>query len=175
VLDSKLDFKVIKTLNLQPGFINSIVNLSNLFASGSDNGTINIWDIDSYDWLTTINAEERNIGIKALLPVEKANLLISGSAKRLKVWHLKNVKNADFSAQCVHCEYTNGGVSSLLLLPGRYFVSGGNFGYIKIYSLINFQCVKVFEEFRNPVKSMLLLRDNRLVASTDSQIMAWDY
>jgi WD40 repeat protein len=176
VLDSKSDFKIIKTLNLQPGFINSIVNISNLFASGSDNGTINIWESDDYNLLTTINAQEWNVGIKALLAVEKSNLLISGSSKHLKAWYLKNVGDGNnISTQCVHSEYASDGVSSLLLLPGGYFILGSNYGFIRIYNLINFQRVKVFEEFESPVNSMLLLRDNRIVASTDSEIMIWDY
>jgi WD40 repeat protein len=151
--------KVINTLNIQFGFINSIINLSNeRFASCSDKGTINIWGMKDYNCLTSFQAEFS--AIKALLFVEKRNLLISGSIS-LKFWDI------NYSPpQSIHTINDVDIVNCLLLLPGGYFACSGRHGRVKIWNLDTFHCVNKFRQPEGDVDMILLLKDNRIISSS---------
>jgi WD40 repeat protein len=159
----------IKTLDLQLGIINSIVNLSdNRFAACSVNGSINIWDMKDYDCLASFIGEDNSLEIKALLFIEKRNLLISGTIVSLKFWNITNC-----TPLCVHrieCFIT-----CLLLLPNGYFVSGGRNGNIKIWSSFTFECINELTRTGYFTHSISLLKDYKIVSSSNDEISIWDY
>jgi WD40 repeat protein len=161
--------KVINTLNIQLGFINSIINLSNeKFASCTDKGTINIWDMKDYNCLTSFYADFS--AIKALLFEEKRNLLISGSIS-LKIW------DVNYSPpECILVIHDVDVVHCLLLLPDGYFASSGRHGRVKIWSLDTFHCINKFKQPEGHVDTiLLLLKDYRIVSSSGGEIVIWDY
>jgi WD40 repeat protein len=160
--------KVIKTIDIQLGFVNSIINISNnRFASCSDKGTIRIWDMKEYNCLTSYSADF--VAIKTLLFVEKRNLLISGSLS-LKFWDVNYTP-----PQRVHTINDVDFVYCLLLLPGRYFASGSKHGHIKIWDLDNFRCVNKFRQPKGDVHFIILVKDYRIITSSSIEIGIWDY
>jgi WD40 repeat protein len=153
---------VIKTLGLQSDLINSIVNLSNnRFAACSAN-RINIWDVKDYNCLASFTDRD-NYEIKALLFIEKRNLLISITVISLKVWDVTNC-----SPRCVHrieCF-----INCLSLLPNGYFASGGRNKNIKIWSSSTFECINELIGAEHLTHSISMLEDYRIVSSSGGEI-----
>jgi WD40 repeat protein len=160
---------VVKTLDLHLGIINSIVNLSgNRFVACSDNGSINIWGMNDYQFLDCFIGED-NWEIKDLLFIEKGNLLVTGTIISLVFWDV-----IYSPPQRVH-RITDVFVNCLLLLPSGYFASGGRNGNIKIWSLSTFQCINELSGSGYLTHSTLLLKDYRIVSSSNREISTWDY
>jgi WD40 repeat protein len=159
--------KIIKTLNIKSG-TNSIISISNeKLATCSQSGALTFWDTKDYHCLAIFQAEEFS-SIEALLFVEKRNLMISG-ASSLKIW------DVSFLPQRIRIIKDVGIVLCLLLLPGGYFASGSRYGHIKIWSLDTFHCVNTFRQPEGDVKMITLLKDYRIISSSDSKIVIWDY
>jgi WD40 repeat protein len=160
---------VVKTLDLQLGIVNSIVNLSgNRFAACSDNGSINIWGMNDYKFLDCFTGED-NWDIRDLLFIEKGNLLITGTIISLGFWDV-----AYSPPQLVH-RITDVYANCLLLLPNGYFASGGRNGNVKIWSYTTFQCINELSGSGYLTHSILLLKDYTIVSSSNREISIWDY
>jgi WD40 repeat protein len=159
---------VVKTLDLQLGIINSIVSLSgNRFAACSDNGSINIWGMNDHKFLDYFG--EDNWEIKDLLFIEKGNLLVEGTIISLGFW------DVTYSPPRRVHRITGVDVNCLLLLPNGYFASASRNGNIKIWSLTTFHCINELFGSGYHTHSILLLKDHRIVTSSNSEISIWDY
>jgi WD40 repeat protein len=169
ILDSQTGGKI-KTLSIQLGFVNSIVNLSSdKFAYCCDNGFIDIWGAKDYNCITSFYGEFDKSTIKAMLFVEKKNLLISGSRISLKFWDISHEK-----PECVH-RIGDVIVCQLLMLDNKYFATVGGLRDIRIWSLNNFQCVNELTGCQINACSTVILKDYRIITSSDTKLVVWEY
>jgi WD40 repeat protein len=142
-----------------------VISPNNKFAIGTDQASINIWDINDYSFKTL---EGHNHLITSLFFVDKNNLLLSGSDLVIKVWDINNYK-------CIRTINAHDGyVTCLLLLPCGYFASGSDDKKIKLWDLKDFKCVNILEGHTSGVDYLLLLTDKRL-ASASKEIIIWSY
>jgi hypothetical protein len=83
ILDSNINYKLIKTITEHQSEALCLVNLSdNKFASGSKN--IHIWCNKDYTCLKTLTGDGRIID--SLLYIKSNNILLSGSYYQIRVW-----------------------------------------------------------------------------------------
>jgi platelet-activating factor acetylhydrolase IB subunit alpha len=162
---------IVKVLTEHTDSIYCFVNLSSeLFASGSHDKTIKIWDTNNnYNCLRTL------VGhldwVSALLYVNKEDYLISGSDdKTIKVWDIRDNYYCIKTIQA-HKHW----VTSLTLLPNGYFASGSKDSNIKIWNLKGFKCINVLQGEPDIVTSLLLMEDKIISAYYHGWMMIWEY
>jgi WD40 repeat protein len=165
------DYNCYKILYGHTTFISSLVNLSgNLFASGSHDATIRIWNTDE-DY-KCIRLDGHNDSIHTLLYIKKDAVLLSGSRDRtIRVWE------ANGKHKCIKTIYVSiGRVSSLLLLPSGYFASGSHDKLIRIWRAGDYRLVNTLEGHSDKIQNLLLLKDYRIVStSLDNVVIIWNY
>jgi WD40 repeat protein len=66
------------------------------------------------------------------------------------------------------------GTICLLYLPNGYFATSNWNGKIKIWNLVSYQCVSVFEGSNSYVKFLLVLKDNRIVSASEKELIIWN-
>jgi WD40 repeat protein len=97
-----------------------------------------------------------------LLFKEDENLLITGTIHGyIRCWNFLNGEIVQFKSFKT-CATS---IKSLLSLPGGYFASLSD-GKIEIWSTKDFQCVNEIQSDENVVKTLLLLTDGRIAASS---------
>jgi WD40 repeat protein len=167
ILDYYNDYSLIKVLKDHKSRITSLVNINDMFASGSGDMTIKIWDpAMNYKCIRSLDVNEG--WVFSLLFVAKEGLLISGSYRTIKVWNISD------NYTCIKLiEAHNAGIRCLLLLPNGFFVSSSSDGKIKIWNLKTFLCINILEQEKE-VTSLLLLEDYRIVSAAD-KIIIWNY
>jgi WD40 repeat protein len=104
-----------------------------------------------------------------LLFIEKGNLLVTGTIISLGFW------DVTYSPPRRIHRITDVFVNCLSLLPNGYFASGGRNGNIKIWGSTTFQCINELFGSGYHILSILLLKDYRIVSSSNSEISIWDY
>jgi WD40 repeat protein len=164
IIDPSENYKPIKTLE-QSTLVVSLANIGNdEFASGNWDGGISLWDINN-DYYCIADLFGHAGPIRALLYIERCNLLLSGSENYIKVWNL-------FDNICVNTIETE--ASCLTLLKGGYFAS--SYKNIKIWDIVEFKCVKILEDDEmQKIECLLSLSDCRLVSTLSDNLIIWNY
>lgn len=114
--------------------INVLVEIKNttLFASGSEDLTIKIWDYTKNLYLRTFRGH--NFSIHSLAYIPNSNNIISGDSNgSICIWDYTNAKLIKQLTQ-VH----NGIVYDIKILENGTFASAGYEGYIKIWNIADF-------------------------------------
>jgi WD40 repeat protein len=151
ILDSKNEYNCIQNLSGHAGVVRALVSLqSDRIASGSDDTTIKVWDLDQGICLKTLT--EHKHCINSLIFIERHNTLVSASYDEpIKIWEVN-----DFHClKTIQVEY---GIRSLLLLPGGYFATGG-YNNIKIWDTNNYECIHTLGNQKGHVNHLVLMKD----------------
>ncbi|KAG2391743.1 hypothetical protein C9374_013228 [Naegleria lovaniensis] len=175
----------VKCLKLFPNVFNSVLNLDDLFASGSYNKSVKVWKRSSFECVKQFEHESGNVYALAttynLRNNQQPSLISVGSDTSIYEWDLEkcvNVRDKAHSDDIYACEFLN--LSQPLLLTGSFkelkgwdhrqhkpsiFLSQAHSNYInKIITL---------EPKSN---SSCLYRDGNhfLTCSNDGMIKLWD-
>ena len=139
----------------------------NRLASGSNDNSIKIWNLNSGECIKTLNGHTSVVRSLQLLA---NNRLASGSDdKSIKIWNLD-------SGECLktlsgHTNY----IYSLHLLAKNRLASGSNDNLIKIWNLDSGECIKTLTGHTSAVWSLQLCANNRLASgSNDNSIKIWN-
>jgi WD40 repeat protein len=170
ILDLNNDLKCLKIIK-EENPIHVIANISqNRFAAGSI--FIKVWEAINLNYECVYNLSCHKGVIYFLLYDERKQFLISGSYDfSIKIWDVKN------NFKCIKTiTDLSAAITSMLLLPGGYFVSSTTDKVIKVWSLKSFLCVSSFKS-EIQINSLLLLNDYRIVSSTakKDEIIIWEY
>jgi WD40 repeat protein len=148
-------------------YVSCLINLDkDRIASGGKDKSIKIWNVnDRIIYLETLY--EHDAAITALAFSERYSLLTSASADGdIKIWNTN-----DFS--CIKT-LQDREVTCLQTLPCLYLASLSS-GKIKLWNLLDYQCINILEGNGDEVKSLLLLRDYKIVSTTlKGEIIIWN-
>jgi WD40 repeat protein len=154
-LEDSLNINLKATLRGHSGEIQCLTLLSNdLFASGSNDNSIKIWNLSKYDCLKTL--EEHKDSVNLIMSLPNKNFASSSWDKTIKIWNLK-----DFSCLTTIKRYCDG-IYSLMYLTNNKLVSLGGDMYGKkireyrIWSLNNYFCEKKVEIESEDTKKLLV-------------------
>jgi WD40 repeat protein len=156
ILDSKNEYNCIQNFLGHIQMINDLVSLPyNRIASGSNDETIKIWDLDKGNCIKALTGHKH--WITSLIFIERDNSLISGSHDgSIKIWEVN-----DF--HCLKTIQIKNGIRNLLLLPGGYFASSG-YNSVKIWDIKNCECINSLENQKGSVGHLVLTEDRRIVS-----------
>jgi WD40 repeat protein len=139
-------------------------------ASGSDDGTVRIWDSQSGACLSVLEGHTDAVFSVCYSP--DGRRLVSGSRDRMvRIWDVE-------SGSCLSVlKGHNGAISSVCYSPdGRRLASGSDDGTVRIWDSGSGACLSVLEGHTDRVKSMSYSLDGRRLASgsEDGTIRVWD-
>jgi WD40 repeat protein len=168
ILDSEKEYKCSFVLEGHTSWINVIVNLTGYrFASGSIYKNIKIWDPElNFSCIHTILCDD---SIISLLYIEKDNILVSGCIGNIILWDIDSyicLKTIQVHVSRINC---------LLLLPGGYLATGASDNKLKIWDMVDFECVNVKDNHDETVVSLVLLEDYRIISSSGDKILMMNY
>ncbi|MBS0604673.1 MAG: F-box/WD repeat-containing protein [Verrucomicrobia bacterium] len=169
--------------------------------SGSSDGTIKIWDLNTNECTVTLRAGNGTIWSLAL----EGQRLFSGSVRTIKIWdlntneciatlegHYDHVKSLVLEGKrLISCSYdkmikiwdlnTNtctttleGGYVTCLALDGQRLISGSSDKRIKIWDLNTNTCTTTLEGHDRPVASLAIMGERLFSGSSHGTIKIWD-
>ena len=161
IIDSNFRLKLFEIL------LTKLSHYSSRLASGSDDTTIKIWNLETGECIKTLTGHTN--WVLSLQPLAK-NRLASGSGdKTIIIWNL------DTGESCKTLTGHTGYVLALQSLKNNRLASGSSDSQIKIWNLDTNKCVKTLTGHTNGVLTFQLLADNRLASgSSDSTIKIWN-
>ncbi len=139
-------------------------------ASGSDDGSIKIWEADSGKALLILSGYPFPVNSVAYSPNGRHIASVSWDDS-IKIWEADSGKS--LLTLSVH-SYT---VNSLAYSPdGRHIVSGSDYGSIKIWEADSGKALLTFSGHSSPVNSVAYSPDGRHIASgsRDNSIKIWE-
>jgi COMPASS component SWD3 len=147
-----------------------------IIASGSEDNTIKIWDLNSGVCLATLEGHEA--GVRAIAISPDGQLLISGSADHtIKLWQLPIVENEPI---CPDPIYTLTGhsdeIKCLAISPdGQILASGSQDKTIKLWQLESCELNSTISEHWREVNHLTISPDGRnlISCSGDETILIW--
>jgi WD40 repeat protein len=166
ILDFNNKYNMIKIFTAKRDQINSLINLNNnRFACATARSGIMIWTGNISYTYSKILKGHNNDSVECLLYINEYDTLVSGSSKTIEIWELKSYESI----------YTiKEGASYLLYLPKGYFATSKLNKNIKIWNLVSYQCISVLEGHENNITFLLVLKDNRIVSTSDKEIIIWN-
>ncbi|WP_442940762.1 protein kinase domain-containing protein [Nostoc sp.] len=156
------------------GDVNSLAfnsqSLSNNLASGSDDKTVKIWNIQSRKEIRTLSGHSDWVYAVAISPDGKT--IVSGSKdKTIKVWNLNTGK--EIYTLTGHTDYVN----SVAISPdGQTLVSGSYDKTIKVWNLKLGQEIRTITGHSGAVLSVAISQDGKTIVSgsKDKTIKVWN-
>jgi WD40 repeat protein len=139
LLDFNDNNSIFKLFLAEKDEINSLINLdNNRFACATARSGIMIWNAENNGYTCSKILKGHNDDTtECLLYINKYNTLVSGFFNTIEVWDMNNYESI----------YTiKEGASCLSYLPSGYFATSNRNRKIKIWNLVSYQCVSVFEE-----------------------------
>jgi WD40 repeat protein len=128
---------------------------------------IKIWSTFDYKCFKIIHAHDDWV---TSLIFSKGLIISSSSDYTIRVW---DVKKEYKCIKIINAHVSN--VTCLLLLPGGFFASGSHDRKIKIWDLKTFNCINELVGHKNGICSLALLKDNRIVSTSDGDFIVWNY
>jgi WD40 repeat protein len=144
--------------------------LDNVYiAMGNNRGMIKIWNIQTSECISTIDAHKKSVFcLKKLL---KGNLASGSRDFTIKIWNIKNKKCLDTLQG--HC----GPVISLCFIKDKnILISGSEDKKIKVWDIKQIAvCIKTLDDHAAMIIDLKLTDHNKLVSSSyDSMIKIWN-
>ena len=141
-----------------------------MLASGSQDKTIQLWDINTRKHLKTLTGHEE--GVTAVVYSPDGTTLVSGSQDgTIRLWnvntgdHIKTIEEA-------------GHVTSLVYSPDGSILASGteDNNVIKIWDAQTGQCLQTFTGHTQRVNAVVFSPDSKTLASvsSDGTILLWD-
>ncbi|PCI36007.1 MAG: hypothetical protein COB50_05195 [Thiotrichales bacterium] len=158
--------KCLKTLSGHSDSVRSLVALDNgMLASGSNDGTIKLWEISSGKCLRTLTGHSNYV--ESLVALDNG-MLASGTEEEIKIWNISSGK----------CLKTLKGSNGRLMVLVNGVLATGTGGYektIKLWDISSGKCLKTLSGHSDYVWSLVAL-DNGMLASgsVDNTIKIWD-
>jgi WD40 repeat protein len=162
-------YELITSLNFHSGCIRCIIKLSNNhFASGSDDFTIKVWNIDNLDDVTLTSTLTGHTDIVYFLKLMPNGNLISGSKdKYIKIWDMNKLA-------CIYRIENESGVFKFDLINDDFLIVGSFNDKFKIFDLKNQnECAKTFvvDDFQD----FILLPNGNIAVSSRSKIKIYQF
>ena len=165
ILDLKTG-KCLKTLNNHKDRVTNILIIpNNKFISASNDKTIKIWDLNSYECFNTLTSESRVYSLCLISDNEIACGCDDGS---INIWNLNNL--AKVKSLKAHDSW----ISYLLLFDKTKLISCSSDKKIMILSLETFKCIKVIDGHSQIIRYLELTSDGNLLScSYDKSVKLW--
>jgi hypothetical protein len=165
LLDFNDKYNIIKLFKISELMMFSLISLTNNRFACALNSGIMIWDTgnNGYTYSKILNRQE-GFPSRCLLYISEYDSLVAGSSKTIDIWDMSNYEPIYTIKEKASC---------LLYLPNGYFASSF-WKVIKIWNLVNFQCVSIFEGHEEKISFLLVLKDNRIVSASDTEIIIWE-
>lgn len=152
--------------------INSIAIAPNdkLFATGSQDKTAKIWNVDSGNLVGTCKGHKRGVWCVKFSPVDQVIATTSGD-KTLKLWNIR-----DFSCIKTFEGHTNSVLRVDFLTSGMQLVSSGSDGLLKIWTIKTNECDTTLDNHTEKVWALAVRKDQKFIASggADSVVNFWE-
>ena len=138
--------------------------------SGSWDKTIKIWDMQSGEYLHTLEGHMDSVYSIAISP--DGNRMVSGSSdETIKIWDMQSGEYLNTLEG--HSSY----VESVVISPdGKTIVSGDHNGTIKIWDMKNTKCLNTLKLHSGYVRSVAISLNGKTIVSVsdDEIIRIWD-
>ena len=140
-------------------------------ASGSDDGTVKLWDVKTHENITTLDAHESGISSVAFSP--DGTLLASGSFDDItaKLWDVATHENiATLDAH-------ESGISSVAFSPdGTLLATGSYDDTVKLWDVETHENIATLDAHESEISSVAFSPDGTLLASGsyDDTVKLWD-
>ncbi|HEY9808561.1 MAG TPA: serine/threonine-protein kinase [Halomicronema sp.] len=142
-----------------------------LMASGGDDRTIRLWDIEKRFRMRSV-ANTHSDAVTALAITPKGDTLVSGSRdKTIRLWRLPSVNR--FLTISAH----NGPVNALVITPnGKILASASDDRTVKLWNLDTGKSLRTLKGHKGAVLSLAISPNGKILASgsADGTIRLWD-
>jgi WD40 repeat protein len=156
------------TLSGHSKYVCSVSQLSDgRLASGSDDSTIKIWNVESRACERTLSGH--NTIVRSVIQLLDGRLASGSWDKTIKIWNINSGT----------CERTlsghSGGVQSVIQLSNGRLASGSWDATVKIWNINNGTCERTLSGHSEIVLSVIQLSDGRLASgSQDKTVKIWN-
>ena len=163
-------FRCVKSFEAHDNKIASLIALYNgSIVSGSIDGIIKIWDINSQQCLRTFHETGKVI---CMLEFDPGKLLTGTDENEIHLWDINNTQKNYLYSFKGHQLWIN----CLVKCNKNYFASGSNDSDIRIWNWQSKQCINIFRDHDNCIISMIMLINGNLCSSSaDLTIKVWDW
>ena len=152
---SDVQNKQVETLTGHSTSINSLVVNDDFLISGSSDGEIKVWDLNTHTCIRTL---KQHLGIECLVITENGSELLSGlSDGAILKWNLK-----DWSVTDSFKEHTKS-IVTMVLLPNNQLASCSHDKTIKIWDLSKDKLVKTLNN-GSSIACMIVYKYNNLIS-----------
>ncbi|GAA5808876.1 hypothetical protein MFLAVUS_002275 [Mucor flavus] len=140
------------------------------FATGSQDKTAKLWNVDSGELVGTMKGHKRGIWCAQFSPVDQV-LATSSGDKTVKIWSLK-----DFTCLKTFEGHTNSVLRVDFLTAGMQLVSAASDGLVKVWTIKTNECASTLDNHTQKVWALAVRKDEKLIASAgaDSVINFWE-
>ena len=146
------------------GFLN-LNGIRSKLISCSNDRTIKIWDLDTFECLISLNGHSDRIWKIERLPNNQ--ILSCSSDKSIKLWDV----DTGVCLKTFHDDHT---VCSIKILTDKTFASN-SYTNVKIWNIDDGMCIKILSGHSHLILDFLLLPNGSLVScSGDKTIKVWD-
>jgi len=163
-------FRCVKSFEAHDDKIVSLIELYNgSIVSGSIDGIIKIWDINSQQCLRIFHESGKVI---CMLEFEPGKLLTGTDENEIHLWDINSPQKNVLHSFKGHMLWIN----CLVKCDKNFFASGSNDSDIKIWNWQSKQCINTLKDHNNCVISMIMLINGNLCSSSaDLTIKIWDW
>ncbi|KAI7867670.1 WD40-repeat-containing domain protein [Spinellus fusiger] len=152
--------------------INSISIAPNdkIFATGSQDKTAKIWNVDTGALLGVCKGHKRGVWCTRFSTVDQV-LATGSSDKTVKIWSLK-----DFTCLKTFEGHTNSVLRVDFLTAGLQLVSSGSDGLVKLWTIKTNECAGTLDNHTEKVWALAIRKDQKFIASggADSVVNFWE-
>jgi WD40 repeat protein len=158
---------LIRTID-HPGLPSALAVLHDgCVVSGSADGTLRVWDVESGQILHTLEGHSSWVNAVAVLDSRR---MVSGSSDgTLRVWDVEN------SQVLQVLKGHSGWVRALTVLDSRRIVSGSNDKTLRVWNVESGQALEILKEHSAGFSALTVLNSGRVVSGSDNGIIrVWD-
>ena len=137
-------------------------------ASGSDDGTVKLWDVATHENIATLQEFGKSVESVSFSP--DGTTLASGSDAGVKLWDVATHEN-------INTLWHTGWVHSVSYSPdGTTLASASTDGTVKLWDVATHENIATLQEFGKSVESVSFSPDGTTLASgsTDGTVKLWD-
>jgi WD40 repeat protein len=164
---------LLRTITGHSQYIRALVIMSDgkMAVSGSDDGTLRVWNIETGENLRTLQEQSGSVDALAFMPNTK-QVLAAVRDGSLKIWDL-STGNILHSWQTHHTRSIN----AIAITPNAQLaVSVSNDGTLRVWDLISRELIEILQEHTNWVQTVTITPNGNYVISggADNILQVWD-